>query len=144
MRIPHVVLSVRFKITLAAVLLLVPILGAYSHLQYWRQYDIMLENLERSTTAMGQVITASLQHALLTADLDEIQQIVDDVAQQNEIANLAVLDKQGVIRIAPKGQAVGARLDQQDPTCQVCHRYSPEQRKGTAILGQADGRICGP
>ncbi len=141
MRFPHVLQSMRFKITLAAVLLLVPILGAYSHLQYWRQYDIMLENLERSTTAMGQVINASLQHALLTGNLEEIQQIVDDVAQQNEIANLAVLDKQGVIRIAPKGQTVGARLDQQDPTCQVCHRYSPEQRKGTAILEEADGRI---
>lgn len=141
MRLRRYLDSLRFKITLGAVLLLVPILGAYSHLQYWRQYDILLENLERATTGMGQVITGSLQHALLTGDSREIQQIVDDVARQNEIVNLALLDKQGVIRIAPNGHTVGTRLSQQDPTCQVCHRYSPEQRKGSVVLDQPNGRI---
>ena len=141
MRTPRIFHSVRYKISLGAVLLLVPILGAYSHIQYYRQYDIMLENLEHATTAMGQVITSSLQHALLTGDRGEIQHIVDDVAEQNQIAHLAVLDKQGIIRIAPKGQTVGAYLDQDDPTCQVCHRYSPEQRKGSVILDQTGGRI---
>lgn len=133
--------SLRFKITLGAVVLLVPILGAYSHLQYWRQYDVMLQNLETVTTAMGQVITGSFRHAMLTNDYVDIQHIIEDVAQQNEITDLTVLDKQGVIRISPKPQLIGTQLNQQDPTCQVCHRYSPEQRKGSVILDQAGGRI---
>ncbi len=133
--------SLRFKITLGAIALLVPILGAYSHLQYWRQYDVMLQNLETVTTAMGQVITGSLRHAMLTNDYMDIQHTVEDVAQQNEISNLAVLDKQGIIRISPKPQMIGTQLDQHDPTCQVCHRYSPEQRKGSVILDQAGGRV---
>jgi signal transduction histidine kinase len=133
--------SLRFKITVGAVVLLVPILGAYSHFQYWRHHDVLMGNLERATTAMGQVITGSLRHAMLTNDFGEIQKIVDAVAQQGEIVNLAVLDKQGEIRIAPKGQTVGARLSQEDPTCQVCHRYASEQRKGSVILTQVNGRI---
>ncbi len=141
MRSNRYVHSLRFKITLGAVVLLVPILGAYSHLQYWRQYDVMLQNLETVTTAMGQVITGSLRHAMLTNDNGDIQNIINDVAKQNEITNLAVLDKQGVIRISPRSELIGTQLDQQDPTCQVCHRYSPEQRKASVILDPPGGRI---
>ncbi|MBI4671994.1 MAG: sensor histidine kinase [Chloroflexi bacterium] len=133
--------SLRFKITVGAVLLLVLILGTFSYLQYRRHREVLLENLERSTTAMGQVITGSLQHAMLTRDFSEIQQIVDEVARQGEIVNLVLLNKEGEIRIAPKGEQVGTRLNQQDPTCQVCHRFAPEQRKGSVILEQPGGRI---
>jgi len=133
--------SLRFKITTGAVLVLVLILGPFSYLQYVRHRDLLLENLERSTTTMGRVITGSLQHAMLTRDFSEIQQIVDEVAQQSEIVSLVVLNKQGEIRIAPKGQGIGTRLNQQDPTCQACHRYVPEQRKGSVILEQPGGRI---
>jgi signal transduction histidine kinase len=141
MHVNRILRSLRFRITAGAVFLLVLILGTFSYLQYQRHRALLLENLERATTAMGQVITGSLQHAMLTRDFSEIQQIIDDVAQQSEIANLALLNKQGEIRIAPKGQRTGTRLNQQDPTCQVCHRYAPEQRKGSVILEQPSGRI---
>ena len=141
MRANRFLRSLRFKITVGAVVLLVPILGAYSHFQYWRHHDVLMESLERAATAMGQVITDSLRHAMLTSDWDEVQKIVDDVAQQGEIVNLAVLDKQGEIRVAPKAQTVGTRLSQEDLACQVCHRYASEQRKQSVILEQVNGRI---
>lgn len=133
--------SLRFKLTFGAVCLLVLILGTFSYFQYARHRDLLLENLERSTTAMGRVITGSLQHAMLTQDFGEIQQIVDQVAQQGEIVTLALLNKRGEIRIAPQGARVGTRLNQQEPSCQVCHRYTPQQRKGSVILEQPGGRI---
>ncbi|MCL5951956.1 MAG: HAMP domain-containing protein [Chloroflexi bacterium] len=141
MRAKQYLSSLRFKITVGAAILLVPILGAYSHIQYYRQYDILLGDLEHSTTAMGQVITSSLQPALLSNNVDEIQHIVAGVAQQDDIVNLALLDRQGTVRIAPKGEAVGAQLNPQDPTCQVCHRYSQDERQGSVILDQPNGRI---
>ncbi len=133
--------SLRFKITLRAVLLVVLILGAFSILQYVRHRDLLLANLERSTTTMGQVITGSLQHAMLNRDFSEIQQIIDNVAQQREIVGLVLLNKAGEIRIAPQGERVGTRLNQQDPECQVCHSHASELRKGSVILERPGGRV---
>ena len=131
--------SLRFKITAGITIPLLVILSAFANIHYVRHRQIMLDNLEHSTTSMGQVITASLEHALGTHDVKQLQPIVDRVGLQGDIVNLALLNKQGEIRVAPQGQRVGTRLDQQDPSCQVCHRYTPQQRKGSVILDNGAG-----
>lgn len=74
--------SLRFKITLGIALPLVVILSAYSYLQYVRQRELLLTNLDRATTNLGSVIVASLQHAMLQQDLPAIQGILDNVGQE--------------------------------------------------------------
>ncbi|MFQ6016127.1 MAG: histidine kinase, partial [Anaerolineae bacterium] len=121
------------------VLFLSIILALLSYLQYARHRDLMLRNLESWADQSSDVIESSLRHAMLTQDFAEVQQIMDAIGREPGITGLFLLNREGEIRIAPEGKMVGTKLDISDPTCQVCHRYAPQNRKGSVILTTASG-----
>ena len=140
--------SLRFKITVGIALPLLLILGAFSYLQYVRQRDLLLSNLDRATTNLGNVIVGSLQHAMLSQDLPEIQGIMDNIAMQEGIRGVFLMNSQGEIRFAPQHQNVGTRLGFGDPGCVACHRSGLGQHPNSVIFTTPQGervfRNCNP
>ncbi len=88
----------------------------------------------------GQVIEHSLQEAMLAADAQGIQTALDALAQDPRIQTLYLLDTDGRVAFAPEGEGVGQRLTNQDPTCQPCHRLSPEDRPSGIVVTTSDGQ----
>ncbi len=140
--------SLRFKITAGIAVPLLVILSAYSYLQYVRQRDLLLSNLDRATTNLGNVIVGSLQHAMLSQDLPEIQGIMDDIAKQEGIRGVFLMNAQGEIRFAPQERLVGTRLSFSDSGCAECHSSSSQQHSNSVIFTTAQGervfRNCNP
>ncbi len=131
--------SLRFKITVGVAVPLLIILTTISYLQYNSHRDLMLENLRLSASNTGDIIEASLQHAMLTNDFSEVQQIVDEIAKREGIRDLFLLDKQGRIVMSAMGRQVGTVLSLDDPTCQACHQHEIVNRNLSMVFTSMEG-----
>jgi signal transduction histidine kinase len=144
----HFFSSLRFKITLGIALPLLVILGAFSYLQYIRERDLLLSNLNGATTNLGNVIVGSLQHAMLSQDLPEIQGIMDNIAKQEGMRSVFLMNKESEVRFAPQGQDVGRRYTFNDVGCVECHGPNVTQHPFSIIFTTAQGervfRNCKP
>jgi signal transduction histidine kinase len=140
--------SLRFKITAGIALPLLVILSAYSYLQYVRQRDLLLLNLDRATTNLGNVIVGSLQHAMLSQDLPEIQGIMDNIAKQEGIRAVFLMNRRSEVRFAPLRQDVGRQYSFNDPGCVECHGPDVARHPFSTIFTNAQGervfRNCKP
>jgi signal transduction histidine kinase len=148
MRSKRFIRSLRFKITVGIALPLVVILSAYSYLQYVRQRELLLTNLDQATTNLGSVIVASLQHAMLQQDLPAIQGILDNVGQEPGVRSVFVMNTSNEVRFAPQHQNVGARFTLAEPGCAACHAPSLTEHPSSIVFAAAGGegvfRSCTP
>jgi signal transduction histidine kinase len=140
--------SLRFKITAGIALPLLVILGAFSVLQYARQRDLLLSNLDRATTNLGNVIVGSLQHAMLSQDLPEIQGIMENIGKQQGIRAVFLMNKRGEIRFTSQLQDLSRQLEPTDPGCVECHGPNAGSHSSGIIFANAAGerlfRNCKP
>ncbi len=140
--------SLRFKITAGIALPLLVILSAFSYLQYVRQRDLLLANLDRATTNLGNVIVGSLQHAMLSQDLPEIQGIMDNIAKQEGIRSVFLMNTRSEIRFAPQSNEVGRKFAFGDSGCVECHDPNASRHPFSVIFVNAEGervlRNCKP
>ncbi len=138
---PHFVRgSLRAKVTLGVVLPLVIILGTFSTIEYARQREAVLTNLSFLASQTGQVIENSLQHAMLTQNLVELQHVLDSISEGESFRVIYLLDTSGRVIFAPKGQGVGTQLDNRDSNCQPCHRLPAAERPGSVVITLSDGQ----
>jgi len=134
--------SLRFKITLGLFIPLLAALSLFFSLQYAQQRQVLLENLEHSATNAGEIVKSSLQYGMLINDFSLVKEIMDDIAEQQGVLDLWVLDKQGLVVLATGSEGVGVTMPISDPTCRACHRYEAASRNESVILsGQQGGRV---
>lgn len=131
--------SLRFKITAGIALPLLVILSAYSYLQYIRERDLLLSNLDATTTNLGNVIVGSLEHAMLSQDLPEIQGIVKNIAKQQGIRDVFLMNRRAQVRFAPDAGQVGRSLSLSDTGCVECHGPDVSQHTSSIIFTNAEG-----
>lgn len=140
--------SLRFKITAGIALPLLVIFGAFSYLQYVRERDLLLSNLDAATTNLGNVIVGSLEHAMLSQDLPEIQGIVKNIAKQQGIRDVFLMNRRGQVRFAPQPSQVGQVLSPSSTGCVECHGPNVSQHSFSVIFTNTQGervfRNCKP
>ncbi len=148
MRFKHLTHSLRFKITAGIALPLLVILSAFSYLQYVQQRDLLLANLDRTTNNLGGVIVGSLQHAMLSQDLPEIQGIMENIGQQQGIRDVFVLNRRNEIRFSSRTELIGTQLTRSDAGCVECHGVDVNQHAFSITYANARGerifRNCRP
>ena len=132
--------SLRVKVTLGVVLPLVLILGTFSAIEYTRQREAVLTNLSFLASQTGQAIENSLQHAMLTQNLVELQHVLDSISEGESFRVIYLLDTSGQVTFAPKGEGVGTQLDNRESNCQPCHRLPVAERPGSVVITLADGQ----
>lgn len=132
--------SLRARVTLGVVLALVLILGTFTVAEYARHRAAALSNLSLVASYSGQVIEANLRHAMEESDFDEVQSLLDAIGESEEIRDVYLLNTSSQVTFAPHGVGVGARLDNSNPTCQPCHRLSPEMRPDSVVVTTSSGQ----
>jgi signal transduction histidine kinase len=137
MRIQRLYQSLRFKVTLGILLPLLIILSILSYRQYASYQELLLENLQLSATNAGEIIEGSLLYAMLTNDFSTVQQILDNIAQQQGVHGLFLLDKKGQVVLSAGSEALGGKVDLEDATCQVCHDREDVRWNGSLVLADS-------
>ncbi|MFQ6015861.1 MAG: GAF domain-containing protein [Anaerolineae bacterium] len=120
---------------IAGVTLILIAVSIFSYFQYTYHRNLLISSLQPE---LSDVIKGSLKHAMLTQDLEEIRKIMENLTGQERVKSVFILNKRGEIRIASEERTIGQMLNQQDPTCQICHRLEPENR-GRRVLFTAEG-----
>ncbi len=140
--------SLRVCLTLGVTVALGITLVAFIVLHYREHRARVLREAEANLVNIGQMIEGSLEHALVTQDFAETQQIMDNVGRQRDIRSIVLLNNQSQVRFAPGGKGGGTRLNLDDPGCQVCHRAGEPPQGGSIIFTTAQGepvlRNCNP
>ena len=131
--------SLRFKVTLGLLVPLLAALSVFSYVQYANQRRLLIGNLERSAANAGEIVEGSLQHAMLRNDFTDVQQIVNNIAVQEGVLDLFLLDKQGEVVLSASNKRDGSFMPLSDATCQACHRYEAASRNESIILTAQQG-----
>jgi nitrate/nitrite-specific signal transduction histidine kinase len=127
--------SLKFKVTIGMVVPVILIAGLFSVLMLLQRRQAMSNDLERSATQVGEVIESSLIRAMMTRDLESMQDTMDEIAAtQEDIGELMLIDKRGEIIISSEGRRAGEVLELSDPTCQICHREQIVNRSQSVVF----------
>ena len=132
--------SLRVKVTLGVALPLVIILGVFTTIEYERRREAVLANLSFLASRIGQVIENGIQHEMLSRNRDGLQHMLDAISQDKTVQVIYLLDTNGQVVFAPGDRGVGRQLDNDDPTCQPCHRLPVEQRPGSVVVTLPGGQ----
>lgn len=133
--------SLRLKMIIRVLIGLLVIMSGYFFFQYHIYKRDLIKNLRDSSTHyLSDIIKGSLKHAMITRSLDETRYIIETVKKQRGVENIYLVDKRGEIKISPDLKDVGKTLDLDDSTCQICHRYEPENRNKTIMYYNSTGK----
>jgi len=131
--------SLRVKVTLGVILPLIVILGIFTGIQYRRQKAIILNNLSLLASHSGKVIEDNLRQQMLRTDFDSMQRLLDSIGESQSFQSVYLLNTSGEIIFSPKGESVGAQLDNSQPDCQACHRLPNDDKPSSVVVTTAEG-----
>lgn len=131
--------SLRVKVTSVILLVMVLSLGISTGIEYLHHRERALSNMSLMASQTGQVIENALQRDMLLSDFEGIQQTFDDIALDNRIRTLFLLDTTGRVIFSPKQRRVGQTLDNLGASCQPCHQLEPPDRPSGVVVTDADG-----
>jgi HAMP domain-containing protein len=113
--------------------------GAYF---YSRHHVRTLMAGERATAlARGELMRAALEHQMMENDRSLIARMVESFGKEPRVAQVMLLDRQGVARYSSAPLREPTELDLRSATCQACHRLPPEQRDSSQVLEMGDRTI---
>lgn len=126
--------GLRFKVSLAILVPLLVVLGVFTTIEYARHRRAVLSNLSMMAGQSARVIEASLRHAMLASDFDEVQAVLDSIGQSEEFTVVYLLDPTGKIIFAPERMHIGEQLNNSHVDCQPCHKLPPDVRPQSVIV----------
>src|SRR3989338_4504016 len=100
-------MTLRMKVLAAMALVLAITVGGSFLVLIRYQRVQLLRNTADATSHLANTIRATLEHAMLANDPDEIQRIVLTVGQQPGIEGGFILDRTGAVQVASKPDQLG-------------------------------------
>lgn len=77
---------------------------------------------------LSETIIATTHHSMLAGDVDEAYQLMERIGIQDNIKNIRLIDKHGVIRFSLNENEIETFVDSsRDPSCNMCH-YEGQSR----------------
>lgn len=104
-----------------------------SYLLYDYQHQQFVAEQRDAITLLSNTLESSLKHAMLSGEMDQINRMIQGIAAEPEILSLQILDIQGEVRFSSRPELVGAKLDIQNQTCQLCHAGTTLARNSTTV-----------
>lgn len=132
--------SLRAKVTLGIVLPLVIILGTFTVFDNAHHRSVLLNNISVLSSYNGQIIKDALWHSMLKSDFGDVQRILDSIGKNENFRVVYLLDTSGKVIFSPNGAGTGEQLDNRNPTCLACHKYSAQERPSSVVVTAEDGQ----
>jgi nitrate/nitrite-specific signal transduction histidine kinase len=113
---------------------------AFAFLLFSFQRRQVIHNAQSATTALSNMVEASLHHAMLTDDWAMANDVVQAVVVEHTIDTVRILDTHGVVGLSSMPDEVGRRFDQMEPACQFCHLEGAPPSNKTTVFAPDSGR----
>jgi PAS domain S-box-containing protein len=132
-------LTVRLTAGVLGVLLLigVPFLLIFHRLQRQRE----LERLTEATEGLSRVLVDGLRSAMLAGRPHMLDEAIGNLARQEEIERVILLDHEGQVRVASDPADEGRSIDRnREATCLACHDADRTSPGSPTVVTWDDGR----
>jgi PAS domain S-box-containing protein len=101
----------------------------------------LIDTLKESTTNLSRLVVGSLETAMLQKQPHLLNDEVKRLSEQSHVDRIMILNKKGEVRVSSDSSMIGRVYENKsDPTCLVCHQFSPTKRKNTAIVRNGEGQ----
>ncbi|MEW5958308.1 MAG: sensor histidine kinase [Chloroflexota bacterium] len=138
--------SLRARVALGVALPILLVLTLLSVIQYWRGSQLLEDQIRLTAVQLGDVVTGSLRHAMLTNDRDMLAWTLVDMSAMENVLQVQIVAPNGEVRVDSRNEAVGMIMERGDPGCIECHQFPAGSRPRTTRYSRlADGlRISTP
>ena len=104
---------------------------------YWREYQVIEDQLRLSAVRLGDMMIHSLNHAMLFKDGEHLIATLDDVEKLENVEQIQVVGLSGKVLAGSGGDFAGTFSDLSADECQECHRFPPQTRPRIAQINAA-------
>ena len=138
--------SLRVRAALVVALPIFLLLVLFSLTHYWREQQLLEEQIRLNAVQVGEVTLGSLRHVMLENNQPNLDQALTDVGRMENIQRVLLIDLGGHVAADSTDQAVGIIHNTADLGCQECHENSPETRPRATVLRASEDtlRIASP
>ncbi len=113
--------SLRFRVLLGSILLLVLLFGIFSFIPVRYSTDRMTQQVMLSADRMSDVIRQSTRYGMLLNRREDVHQIISMIATEPGVDGIRIYNKRGEIMFSTDKREEGAAVDLQAEACTGCH-----------------------
>ena len=134
--------TLKFKVVLYLSIALSAGMLLFTGLVAWFLYTEILGKVSDHVTQLSEVITKSTRFAMLQNQPTYVDRIIRDVADQEKIDRIRILNKDGRIIHSTYSPEIGEFVDRNAEACTTCHGTTTQPPKGrhTWTFKGTDGR----
>ncbi len=137
------------KLIVAVGLTLLLTITAWAYFSVKYQKEKLMNNILASTDRLTNTIKLGTQYAMMRNSWDDLNQIINNIAQQQGFINIRIFNKKGQIKFSNDPTEIDQVTNIKAEACDVCHRSDPPKAKlaldeRTRIIESAEGyRLLG-
>jgi signal transduction histidine kinase len=120
--------SLRARVALGVALPLLVALSTLSMIHYWRELQLVEEQTHRNAVQLGEVLTSSLNHAMLIKDGENLKETLEDIGSLDNVQRVQIIGLSGKTLADSTGGSLQGFNSQQDSGCRECHDVVATER----------------
>ncbi len=113
------------KIILAVGLTLLVTISTWAYFNINYQEKKLLENIVVGTDRLTNTIKLGTHYAMMLNSRDDINQIINNIGRQKEIASIRIYNKEGEIKYSNRSTEIDTTTNIKAEACYICHRSEP-------------------
>jgi len=116
-------LASKLILTVGLTLLITISTWAYFNTNY--QEKKLMENIVAGIDRLTNTIKLGTHYAMMLNSRDDINQIINNIGRQKEIASIRIYNKEGEIKYSNRPTEIDTTTNIKDEACYICHRSEP-------------------
>lgn len=120
--------SLRFRVALGVAFPVMLMMTGLSLFHYWRELEILEEQIRLSAIQLGDLLNNSISHAMVIKDEDHLLTSFSDVTQMENVQRVEIIGISGKILASSEEKPITIPIRLNDPECWNCHQYTPGER----------------
>jgi two-component system NtrC family sensor kinase len=123
-----------FKFSVISVIVLLFTMTVFTLFNIAALRGAFMELYIRDVDNLAETILHTTHNAMLVGQVEEAYQLMERAGNQENIKNVRLIDKNGVVQFSLTDGEVGTRIDkQEDPSCRMCHLENPTRVEVAAM-----------
>jgi signal transduction histidine kinase len=121
-------LNLRARIALCVGVPILVVMSTLVIFHHFRELKLLEDQLQLSTSQMGEVLMGSLRHAMLINDLEMVNKILTDVGNMENFKDVLLINADGQVVIDTTEQTTDQVKLTSETGCAECHSLPPSER----------------
>ena len=124
-RFRNIFRSLGFRLIIYVGLTLLLVISAWAYYNIKQFKERTVKNIVVGADRLGNTIRLGTHFAMKLNSRDDINQIINNIAQQKEIKSIRIYNKKGQIKFSNRAEEIDQVTNIKAEACDICHRTKP-------------------